>query len=69
MLGSCVALTSPGGVPDAFELSLDRAVSSRKCHVIWRSEDKLGVSFGDAVIGPVETPYLTLGLSHRVPPP
>ena len=46
-LGSCIALTSPGVVPDAFELSFDHAVSSRKCHVIWRSEDKLGVSFGD----------------------
>jgi PilZ domain len=61
-LGSCLALTSPGaGVPDAFELSFDHAVSSRKCHVIWRSEDKLGVSFGDPVNSPVEIPYLTRG--------
>jgi hypothetical protein len=46
-IGSCIALTSPGGIPDSFELSFDHAVSSRKCHVMWRSEDKLGVSFGD----------------------
>jgi hypothetical protein len=48
-LGSCIALPSSGAVPDAFELSFDHAVSGRKCHVVWRSEDKLGVSFGDPV--------------------
>src|ERR1700685_3436437 len=46
-MGTCIALASPRDIPDSFELSFDHAVSSRKCSVIWRSENELGLSFGD----------------------
>jgi hypothetical protein len=45
-VGSCISLTSPVGDHDSFALSFDHALSSRRCRVIWRSENKLGVSFG-----------------------
>ena len=45
-LGSCVCLASSVGIPESFALSFDRARSSRPCRVIWRTEKKLGISFG-----------------------
>jgi hypothetical protein len=48
-IGSCLSLDSSVSVPDSFALSLDRALSRRPCRVIWRSENKLGVSFDRAV--------------------
>jgi hypothetical protein len=45
-LGSCVCLPSSIGIPNSFALSFDRARSSRPCRVVWRTESKLGVSFG-----------------------
>jgi hypothetical protein len=45
-VGSCISLTSPICAHDSFELTFDHALSSRTCHVIWRSENKVGVSFG-----------------------
>jgi len=44
-MGCCVSLGSPAGSPYSFALSFDRAVSSRPCRVIWRTEDRFGVSF------------------------
>ena len=45
-LGSCVNVPSSAGIPNSFALSFDRACSSRRCRVIWRTENRLGVSFG-----------------------
>jgi hypothetical protein len=45
-LGSCVYLPSSARIPNSFALSFDRARSSRRCRVIWRTESKLGISFG-----------------------
>jgi hypothetical protein len=47
--GSCITLTSPMDAHGTFELSFDQGLSSRTCNVIWRSENKLGVSFGEPV--------------------
>ena len=44
--GSCICVPSSIGVPNSFELSFDGSRSSRDCRVIWRTESKLGVSFG-----------------------
>ena len=44
--GACVSLTSPICAHDSFELTFDHALSTRTCQVIWRSENKVGVSFG-----------------------
>jgi hypothetical protein len=45
-VGACVHVPSSVGIPNSFSLSFDRAHSSRPCRVIWRIENKLGVSFG-----------------------
>jgi hypothetical protein len=45
-LDSCVYVKSSVDIPNSFALSFDRARSSRRCRVIWRIENKLGVSFG-----------------------
>ena len=45
-VGLCVQVPSSVGIPDSFDLSFDRARSSRRCRVIWRTENKLGISFG-----------------------
>jgi hypothetical protein len=46
--GSCIALVAPLSIQDSFDLSFDIARSSRRCQVIWRSEDRVGVSFVDS---------------------
>jgi hypothetical protein len=45
-LGVCVEVPSSVGIPNAFALSFDRARTSRQCRVIWKSDNRLGVSFG-----------------------
>jgi hypothetical protein len=45
-VGACVYLPSSIGISNSLALSFDRARSSRRCRVIWRTENKLGVSFG-----------------------
>ena len=45
-LGVCVEVPSSVGIPNAFALSFDRARTSRQCRVIWKSDKRLGVSFG-----------------------
>jgi hypothetical protein len=44
-VGACVNVPSSVGIPNSFALSFDRVRSSRPCRVIWRTENKLGVSF------------------------
>jgi hypothetical protein len=44
-MGSCIQMASAAGIPGSFALSFDRALSTRECRVIWRSDNKLGVSF------------------------
>jgi hypothetical protein len=45
-LGVCVEVPSSVDIPNAFALSFDRARTSRQCRVIWKSDNRLGVSFG-----------------------
>jgi len=44
-LGACAQLASSLGIPQNFELSFDAGRSNRKCQLIWRTENKLGISF------------------------
>ena len=44
-LGACLQLSSTLGIPDSFDLTFDAARSSRPCRVVWRTKDRLGVSF------------------------
>ena len=58
--GACLSVASTHGLPDAFELTFDHGRSRRPCRVIWRTSNKLGVSF-DATeedIAPLTAPAL-----------
>jgi hypothetical protein len=44
-LGASVHVPSTIGIPDVFALTFDSGRSSRGCRVIWRANDRLGVSF------------------------
>jgi hypothetical protein len=43
--GACVQLASSLGISQSFDLTFDSGRSSRKCQLIWRTENKLGISF------------------------
>ena len=43
--GACLVVTSPVGVPDAFELQIPSDSFNKTCRVVWRSSDKIGVMF------------------------
>ena len=42
--GACVDVVGAVRIPERFDLEVDHA--SHPCRVIWRKEDRLGVSFG-----------------------
>ena len=43
--GACLAVASPMGVPDDFDLVFDSEYGMRRCHVAWRSDMRIGVQF------------------------
>ena len=43
--GACLMVESPLGIPDDFDLVLDRENAPRRCHVVWRSANRIGVKF------------------------
>ena len=43
--GACLVVTSPVGIPNHFDLVLDREKVPRHCHVVWRNANRLGVEF------------------------
>jgi hypothetical protein len=46
--GACLSVASTYGLPDIFELTFEHGRSRRLCRVIWRTDNKLGVSFDPA---------------------
>jgi hypothetical protein len=44
--GVCLEVPYSAGIPNVFDLSFDRARTRRQCCAIWRSDNRLGVSFG-----------------------
>jgi hypothetical protein len=44
-LGACAQVASSLGIPETFVLTFDLGRSSRKCQLIWRTENELGISF------------------------
>jgi|SRR5829696_2924667 len=44
-LGACLAVESPLGIPDVFELVVKTDGSRHSCNVAWRSEKQIGVAF------------------------
>ena len=45
--GAKITAVSVSAVPDYFMLRIARGVKPRKCHVVWRSADALGLEFID----------------------
>jgi hypothetical protein len=43
--GACLKVASTFGVPEAFELTFEHGRTRRRCRVVWRTADKLGVAF------------------------
>ena len=44
--GGCLMIASPVGIPNEFDLVLDRDKVPRHCRVTWRAADRIGVAFG-----------------------
>jgi hypothetical protein len=47
--GACLKVASTFGVPETFDLTFEHGRTRRWCRVVWRTVDKLGVSFTPAV--------------------
>jgi hypothetical protein len=43
--GACLAVESPIGIPDTFNLVFDSGEPSRVCEVVWRKAKQIGVVF------------------------
>ena len=43
--GACLEVSSPVGIPNDFALLIGYDRFKRACHVIWRSDARLGVEF------------------------
>ncbi|MGH6771221.1 MAG: PilZ domain-containing protein [Xanthobacteraceae bacterium] len=43
--GACIAVESPIGIPDTFDLVFDSGEPGRACHVVWRTAKQIGVEF------------------------
>jgi hypothetical protein len=43
--GACLAVASPLGIPDDFDLVVESDRLRHACHVAWRSEKQIGVAF------------------------
>ena len=43
--GACLVVESPVGMPETFDLRFNDEDAYRKCRVIWRSTNMLGVAF------------------------
>jgi hypothetical protein len=43
--GACLILGTAVGIPNEFDLVIEKDVAVRRCRVEWRSPSRLGVSF------------------------
>jgi hypothetical protein len=43
--GACLQVASPLGIPDTFSLVIEKDHVSRPCRIVWRSANRIGVSF------------------------
>ena len=43
--GACLAVATPIGIPDDFDLLFDSDDGMRHCHVMWRTDSRIGVEF------------------------
>ena len=54
--GARLSVASTYGLPETFELTFEHGRDRRVCRVIWRTHDKLGVSFDPAADQPATEP-------------
>ena len=47
--GACLTLANTYGLPPTFDLTFEHGRTRRFCRVIWRTENRLGVTFEEAV--------------------
>jgi hypothetical protein len=45
--GAALEVNSPLWFPDVFVLVMTSDGSSRRCHIVWRNEKRIGVTFDD----------------------
>lgn len=45
--GAALEIKSPLWFPDTFTLVMTSEGSSRRCHVVWRQERRVGIAFDD----------------------
>ena len=51
-VGACLEVTSQLGIPDSFVLVVESDRVKAPCHVIWRTDSRIGVEF-DAAMQPL----------------
>jgi hypothetical protein len=44
--GACLVLTTPVAITDSFELATHHDGAIKQCSVVWRTAQRIGVSFG-----------------------
>jgi len=45
--GACLTLGNTFGLPETFDLTFEHGRTRRSCRVVWRTNDRLGVTFED----------------------
>ncbi len=45
--GACLTVANTYGLPDTFDLTFEHGRTRRLCRVVWRTADRLGVTFED----------------------
>ena len=43
--GAALSVDSPVGIPSEFKLIVDSAHVNRRCRVVWRKENRIGITF------------------------
>jgi len=43
--GACLAVASPIGIPETFQLKIVNEPTARNCRVVWRKEKPIGIEF------------------------
>ena len=55
--GACILVSDQTDIPETFDLTIDPIGSNYTCRVVWRSDNRIGVSFQP----PTGDPSATLG--------
>ncbi len=50
--GACLRLANTSGLPETFDLTFEHGRTRRSCRVVWRTNDKLGVTFETSKTSP-----------------